>query len=175
MIFIILLNLQLAWGAPIPLTSSSIVVSESPGIFRSPIGFSIHAADTGWDHLPAPKSNSYIATIYKASEMSGQLQAALTVRVDKLPEGTDLSAYSRQWMRDYPRLGFEILSTQRVRVGSEVGHLIDLVNRSSSKQLRQILFLRDRDIVTLTCRDDVSGFSKTLQDCNKIIRTFRWI
>lgn len=166
---------NLAQGAPIPLTSSSLLISEKKGLYRSPLGFSLHLADTDWEHVPAPKDNPFIATIYRSNQHAEGVQAALTVRIDELDQKTSLDVYSKKWLKDYPRFGFEILSSKKVRVGSQVAFLLDLVNRENQKQLRQILFLRDKNAVTLTCRDDIKTFNSTLRACNSIIRTFRWL
>lgn len=160
-------------AAPIPLTSTSPLVSEKKGIFRSPLGFSLHAANTEWEQIAPPQDNPFIATIYRASDNEG-VQAALTVRVDKLNAPMSLESYAKKWLKDYPRFGFEILVSKKVRVGPQIGFLLDLVNRENGKQLRQVLFLHDKNAVTLTCRDDLKTFRTTVKACNQIVRTFRW-
>lgn len=162
-----------ALSAPIPLTSSSIFISAKKGLFQSPLGFSLHLAATNWVQIPKPNDNPYIETIYRASE-DDKVQAALTVRVDHLSKAMGLEAYSQKWMKDYPRFGFDILTSKKVRVGDEIGFMLDLVNRDNSKQLRQLLFVKNKSAVTLTCRDDVQNFPHTLKSCNEIIRTFHW-
>jgi len=162
-----------AFAAPIPLTSSSLFISQQRGLFRSALGFSLHAADSGWEQVPAPKDNSFIQTIYRAPNDSST-QAALTVRTDKMDKVYDVEQYAKKWMKDYPRFGFEILAAKKVRVSEDVAFMLDLVNRENSKQLRQVIFVKNKDAVTLTCRDDVSLFNETLKACNEIIRTFNW-
>lgn len=161
-------------AAPIPLTSTSRFTSEHNGMFRSPLGFSLHAGNTNWEQVPAPADNPFIATIYRATEIENGVQAALTVRIDELDETSTLDSYSKKWLKDYPRFGFEILSAKKVKVGRQIGFLLDLVNRESQKQLRQILFLHGKNAVTLTCRDQIQTFRSTVRDCNAIIRTFQW-
>lgn len=160
-------------AAPMPLTSSSVFISSKKGLFHSPLGFSIHSANTDWVQMPPPKGNSYIETIYRAGT-DDHIQAALTVRTDKMTKAQSLDAYAKKWMKDYPRFGFDVLAAKKVKVGEEVGFLLDLVSRDNSKQLRQILFVKNKNAVTLTCRDDQKSFSQTLKSCNEIIRTFRW-
>ncbi len=161
------------FAAPIPLTSSSIFISSKNGLFQSPLGFSLHLASTDWLQVQKPADNPYIETIYRSSK-DENIQAALTVRVDKLDAIHSIESYSQKWMKDYPRFGFAILTSKKVRVGNQVAFMLDLVNRDNSKQLRQVLFLKNKAAVTLTCRDDVTNFSRTLKSCNEIIRTFRW-
>jgi hypothetical protein len=164
---------QCALAAPIPLTSSSLFISKEKGLFRSPIGFSLHAAHTNWEQIAPPKNNAYIETIYRASS-DDHVQAALTVRVDETPQKYNLDEYAEKWMKDYPRFGFDILTAKKVKIGEGVGFMLDLVNRDNSKQLRQVLFIKRKHVVTLTCRDDVASFPTTLKNCNEIMRTFKW-
>lgn len=174
MITLLFLYLQLkASAAPIPLTSSSSFIAAKPGLFHSSLGYSLHAAETNWVQVRPPQNNRYIETVYRASE-NEDVQAALTVRADKLNQPAELSEYASKWIKDYSRFGFQILSSKKVRVGEEVGFMLDLVHQDTSKQLRQILFLKDKNVVTLTCRDDIKNFSQTLKSCNDIIRTFHW-
>jgi hypothetical protein len=174
-VMILLLNVLVwpAMAAPMPLTSSSLFISKEKGLFRSPIGFSINAAHTDWVQVEKPKDNAYIEAVYRAHD-DANVQAALTVRVDKTSLPTSLDEYAQKWMKDYPRFGFNILTSKKVRVGAEIGFMLDLVNRDNSKQLRQVLFVKEKNVVTLTCRDDVQNFSRTLKSCNDIMRTFRW-
>ncbi len=162
-----------AQAAPIPLTSSSLFISAKKGLFQSPLGFSLHLSNTKWVQVSKPAQNPYIETIYRASGDS-LTQAALTVRVDKIDKSLDPTAYAQKWLKDYPRFGFDIINSKKVRVSQEVGYLIDMINNDNSKQLRQILFVKNNHAVTLTCRDDAANFSQTLKTCNEIIKTFQW-
>ena len=162
-----------AFAAPMPLTSSSIFISGHPGLFHSAMGFTMNSASTNWHLVPAPKNNSYIETVYRAPSDS-KTQAALTVRAEVLQKSVDLEAYANRWIKDYPRLGFEILASKKVRVGDQIAYMLDLISRENAKQLRQVLFVKGKNSVTLTCRDDVSTFSQSLKSCNDIVRTFHW-
>ncbi len=128
---------------------------------------------TDWQLTVAPKGNSFIETMYRAPGNS-KVQAALTIRTEKLDRPTELATYANKWMKDYPRLGFEILTAKKVRVGENVAYMLDLVSRENAKQLRQLLFLKGRMAVTMTCRDEISTFAQSLKSCNDIVRTFRW-
>jgi len=160
-------------SAPLPLTSSSLFISNQPGLFRSSLGFSLHTGTTKWVQVPTPPNTPYIEAVYRAPG-DENVQAALTVRVDPLLKNESLDDYSKRWLKDYPRFGFDILAAKKVRVEREVAFLLDLVNRENSKQLRQLVFIKNKRAVTLTCRDDSSGFATTLKSCNEIIRSFRW-
>ena len=84
------------------------------------------------------------------------------------------SSNSKQWLKDYPRLGFEILATKKIRLNNQVGFLLDLISRDNHIQLRQVLFLKGRHAVNITCRDHQDQFDQSLRQCNDIIRTFTW-
>lgn len=172
MIFILSLFIVAAQGAPIPLTSTSALISRNDGLYRSPLGFSIHSSDTGWKQLPPPNKNEYIVTMYES--LGEATPSALTVRVDELKKSTPLDEYSKKWLRDYPRFGFDVITAKKVRVGDNVGYMLDLLSRENKKQLRQLLFVKDKRAVTLTCRGERAKFKTTVRDCNDIIRTFRW-
>ena len=163
-----------AFAAPLPATTSSKLISERPGLFRSHTGFQIDSGKTGWKQVMAPGQNGFIATVYRSNEPVDGIQPALTVRMDKLEKKTSLSRYTKRWMKDYPRLGFEILTAKKVKVGQGVGFMLDLINRDNEMQLRQLLFLKNKDVVNLTCRDHHENFNNTLKSCNEIFRTFRW-
>lgn len=169
-----LIFLGQAHGAPIPATTSSILISERPGLFRSPTGFQIDSGKTNWKQISTPKSNDFISTVYRSEQPVDGIQPALTVRIDKLDKKTSLTRYTKRWMKDYPRLGFEILTAKKVKVGTEIGFMLDLINRDNEMQLRQLLFVKNKDVVNLTCRDHHQNFNNTLKSCNEIFRTFRW-
>lgn len=172
MIFLFTLIISSAQAAPIPLTSTSALISRNEGLYRSPLGFSIHSSETGWKQLPPPNKNEYIVTMYESRGTTSP--SALTVRVDELKKPTPLDEYSKKWLRDYPRFGFDVITAKKVRVGDNVGYMLDLLSRENKKQLRQLLFVKDKRAVTLTCRGDRDKFKSTIRDCNEIIRTFRW-
>ncbi len=166
--------LSVARAAPIPLTTSSKVLTAKPGIFHSPKGFQLNAGDSGWVQASLSGQHPYIVTTYKSETLRNGYQAALTVRVDDMQEALDLDDYTKKWMKDYPRLGFEILTSKKVRIGETVGFLLDLVNRDNQIQLRQVLFVKGKTAVNLTCRDHAQNIDATLKSCNEIIRTFKW-
>ena len=167
---LVFLNLSSAHAAPIPFTSSSQLISEKNGIYRSPLGFSIHAGNSGWKPVPPTVKNDFVVATYKSTLDA----AALTVRIDEIKKPITLDEYSKKWLKDYPRFGFDVLTAKKVRIGKEVAYMLDFVSPENKKQLRQILFVKNKNAVTLTCRGDQTGFSKTVRQCNEIIRNFQW-
>ncbi len=163
-----------AWSAPHPGTSSSFLIGQDNGRFISQHGFLLNAAGTHWQHQHTPKNIKNIETMYLSQNSIGGMKASLTVRVDDLSRTTSLGAYMQKWARDYHRFGFDILNSQKVKVGSYKAHMIDLIHKPSSKQLRQVVFFRNQKAVVFTCRDNRQTFLKSLKSCNEIIRSFRW-
>jgi hypothetical protein len=171
MILSLLLTPFIALAAPIPFTSTSRLTSEKSGIYRSPLGFTIHAGNSGWQATSPTVKNDFVVATYKSTNDA----SALTVRVDEIKKPISLDEYSKKWLKDYPRFGFDVLTAKKVRVGSEVAYMLDFVSPENKKQLRQILFVKNKNAVTLTCRGDQTDFSKTVRSCNEIIRNFRWL
>jgi len=161
-------------AAPIPATSSSILISEYPGLFRSSYGFLIHTGKTNWLHTEAPGEIPSIVTVYRSPQTHQGVQAALTVRVDELKADLNLKTYAKKWMKDYHRLGFDVLASKPVQVQNQTGFLVDVLNRESNKQLRQVIFMRNKTAVVLSCRDHRENFNETVNACNEIIRSFKW-
>ena len=161
-------------GAPFPGTSSSPLVSHQPGMFYSIKGFRINSAQTAWIQSAPPKYIPSLVTVYRSPLLSNGQQPALTVRVDDLRHVLTLKNYVKRWMKDYSRFGFEVLTAKPVKIGQSAAFLLDVVSRETQKQLRQVVFLKDKTAVILTCRDGRESFAKTVQDCNEIMKTFEW-
>jgi hypothetical protein len=164
-----------SFAAPIPATSSSILVSSPPGLFVSARGFKMNSGSSSWIQSSPPKNIPSLVTVYKSPILNMGQQPALTVRVDELRTATPLKAYVKKWMKDYNRFGFEVLTAKQIKVAQSQAFLLDILSKETNKQLRQLVFLKDRTAVILTCRDHKSSFAKTVQDCNEIAKTFEWI
>jgi len=171
-IFLILNPLQ---AAPIPATSSSMVVNQKRGMFLSTHGFRIHAENTLWEHTGSPFENPNVLTIYKSPQVNNEQRAALTVRVDELAKPKKMKSYIKKWKKDYLRFGFNILNNKKIKLNNKMAYLLDLSNRNSTKQLRQVIIMNKKKAVILTCRGDKSNFSTTVKSCNNIFRNFSWL
>lgn len=161
-------------AAPIPATSSSSLIGADLGKFISQYGFTIHAGGTSWLHTEPPKDIAALTTVYRSPHTNHGVQPSLTVRVDKLKDATPLNKYVHQWMKDYSRLGFEVLGAKPLKVAGQDAYMVDVLSREAAKQLRQVVFVRNKVAVVLTCRDHREGFDETVRVCNDIIKNFRW-
>ncbi len=166
--------ISLASAAPFPATGSSPLVSEKPGLFMSAKGFRINSGNTAWVQSAPPKDIPSLVTVYKAPVSQHGQQPALSVRVDNLRKTQTLKKYVRKWMQDYTRFGFDVLTAKPIKINEQSAFLLDIVSRETQKQLRQVVFLRNKTAVILTCRDHRDSFGKSVQDCNQIVKTFQW-
>ena len=175
-------GLLLAPGAtqasPHPAAASSKLIAPRLGFYRSPDGFHLHSGDSGWLQAAPPAGNQTILTVYRSPR--NESKASLTVRVDQLARGTNADRYIGRWIKEYPRFGFDVLGSQPFSQtgpqGPIRGHVIDLMNRDSKMQLRQVVFVSEarKRAAILTCRDNATDFSATLKSCNSIVKTFEW-
>lgn len=106
--------------------------------------------------------------------------ASLSVRVDQLSREVPLEKYVQRWIKEYPKYGFDLISSrpfvqsQQNQQNKQRGFVLDLINRDIKKQIRQVVFLKEKTAVILTCRDQATTFRSSLKSCNQIIRTFAW-
>lgn len=172
--FVVSLKPDFAFSAPHPATAGSKLITPRLGFYRSPDGFRIHSGDSGWLQAAPPRGNQTILTVYRSPQ--NESKASLTVRVDRLARGTSADRYIGRWIKEYPRFGFDVLGSQPFTQAGVRGHVIDLVNRDSKMQLRQVVFVNEprKRAAILTCRDNATGFSDTLKSCNSIVKTFEW-
>jgi hypothetical protein len=157
------------WSAPVPGAGSSALVDPEKGLFWKRQGFSINTARTGW--LLEGPSGEDLAVRYSPADSS---TGSLMVRTEQLKADLKLENYTKRWIKDYLSYGFEVLGTQTFYQNNDRALVIDLLHRTSQQQLRQVLFLKNKRAVTLTCRDRQKSFQTTLIGCNQISKTFQW-
>ena len=162
-------------AAPHPATSSSFVVGADSGRYFSENGFKVSIGKSKWSKIPPPKSFENIEVVFRGpAPNSGNPAPSLTVRRDDLGESMDLEKYIQRWRNDYPRFGFDVLNSQKVKVGQNIAFLLDLAHPETGNQLRQVVFVKNKKAAIFTCRDKRETFKKTLPECNEIVRTFKW-
>lgn len=172
-VFALIANLP-ASAAPIPGTSSSQMIAPQLGIYKSKFGFEILAQNTDWIQTKPPKKSRFIETVYRSPHMRNNVRATLTVRVDKMKKKTSLKSYVRRWVKEYPKYGYDVLGSKAFKNGNKKGYVIDLVNSRKQRQLRQVIYLNKKTAVLMTCRDHSLSFKSSLDQCNNIVKKFRW-
>ena len=144
---------------------------------RSEEGFLFSELDTTWFHAPTPKSKRNLHLLFRSPIVNQGFQPIMTVRVDNNIGNTpNINQYVQQWMGDYSKLGYRVLGSKPFRhKNQEVSYVIDIKNERSQTQIRQVVFFKRREkAVILTCIDNIISFTNSLQECNKIIRSFAW-
>lgn len=170
---IFLFSFQFTWAAPHPATSTSALTTPEKGLYFIPRGFILKTEGTDW--VPVPQENeSLLDTIYLSSR-DGKGEGNLSIRTDKVAQNISMELYTRKWIRDYPNYGFEILSVKNFNINGSPALIVDMVSRLKNKQLRQVVLRNDTRLAILTCLDDQDRFSKALQNCNQIIKSFAWV
>ena len=159
---------QSTHAAPIPGTATSKLVSPEIGLYHSPAGFQMNAGKTGWAQVAPPAGNKFIATMYRSrtTTATGDMitrdlasgktvvtgknvsitkpTASLTVRVDDLDREIAIDKYIQKWMKEYPRYGFDVMGSKPFVQNKQKGYVLDLVNRDQGKQLRQVVFVKQK-------------------------------
>lgn len=144
------------------------------GVYNSPQGFQIQTAGTDWIQAAPPKNTRYIATVFRSPNKKNDMHATMTVRVDQLNSPMALNAYVKRWTQEYPKFGFDVKGTKKFSLNGNDGYFVDLVNPVKQRQLRQVIFMKDKKAVLLTCRDHINNFKSSIVECNKFIRSFKW-
>lgn len=170
---IILLLANFAGAAPHPATSTSALTDPSQGHYFQSQGFNLRTLGTDW--LPTPQNKeSLFESVRFTPKGSIDSTASLTVRTDTLSKQTTLESYAKKWMRDYPSYGFEVLGAKSFTVAGGPGLVVDMVQRSKQKQIRQVILQKGTRVAIMTCLDNQSSFQKALIPCNQLVKNFEW-
>lgn len=153
-----------AYASPIPATSSSALTSPEKGLFFSIKGFQLSSKNTSWLLSEEP-------LLYKSKTYTGAL---FSVEQDTLKVDLSLENYAKRWMKDYSQYGFDVLGVKSFAHNKDRGLVIDLLQHKQNKQIRQAIFLSNKDAVVLTCLADQNDFKNILTDCNQMIKGFSW-
>lgn len=161
-------------AAPYPATSTSILTDPEKGYSFLSFGFKISTAQTSWKPQ-YEESTGIFPEIRFEPKAAINTKATMALRMDELSDNTNLTTYARKWMREYPQYGLEVLGTKSLKLGGGNSLIIDLFQKTKGKQLRQVVFQKNKKLVILTCQDQQTQFNNTLNSCNQIIRSFEWI
>ncbi len=163
---------QTTFAAPIPGAGNK--VKPQLGVYKSPQGFEMQTTATNWIQTAPPKSTRYIATMFRSPNVKNNMRATLTVRVDQLDKPMEISQYVKRWTKEYPKFGFDVKASKKFSMQGQSGYYVDLINPAKKRQLRQVIFMKENKAVLLTCRDHMDSFKTSLNECNKMIKSFKW-
>ncbi len=163
-------------ASPIPAMGSSALGSLSKGYMFNWRGFRLTKGQTNWnlqagDAAKVENVPHEISVRYQSPLTNG----FLAVKTETLPATTNVEFYAKKWIRDYSYYGFDVLGAKTFTQGNARGYVVDLVHPKKSKQLRQVVFLKEKTAVILTCTDEKAQFQRTLSNCNNIMKTFSWL
>lgn len=152
-----------------------VTTIKDSSFFRSDLGFSIHAKGTKWFQTAVPAESKNILSIYRSTWLYEGLPATLTVRVDPLgPEDISLKKYSEKWLKDYPKFGYQILSTSKVTHQDVEGRTLEIVNRKTHRQTRQTVFFLKNVAVIFSCQNHEDDFARSLPACDQLIENVQF-
>ncbi len=171
-VFALCFNLP-AHSAPNP-NASSQMVAPKLGVHKSKFGFEIMAQNSAWIKTEPPKKSKFIETVYRSPIERNNVRASLSVRVDNMRSPTSIKKYVKRWIKEYPKYGYDVLGSKGFKSGDKKGYVIDLINTRKKRQLRQVIYLNKQTAVLMTCRDHTETFSKSLKECNNIVKNFSW-
>lgn len=175
LIALIFLTYSVTQAAPYPATSSSILTAPDRGLAFIQKGFNLKTVGTDWVPVSKNSSDSILDTIrFGPAGTTAEEGASLSVRTDKISSAVTLETYAKKFMRDYPNYGFDVLGSKPVTISASQGLIVDMINRSKNKQLRQLILKQNNQVAVLTCMDDREKFNKTLVSCNQIMKSFEW-
>ncbi len=168
---IVLLGLSTTHGA---LETTSPVKPKGISI-ESPEGFLLKDLNTAWFQSPPPPSKKGIHMLFRAPKAVDGFQALLTIRVDKdVEKAKSIKQYVRQWMGDYKKLGYKVLGSKAFKQDGNPAYVIDVQNKKTKKQVRQVVFFKPEKAVVITCIDNEKSFTKSLPECNRVTKSFAW-
>lgn len=159
-------------AAPYPATSSSALTAPEKGLYFLHKGFTLKTEGTNW--VPVPGSEQSLLDTVRFSTKDHNNDGSLSIRTDKVSKTASLELYTRKWMRDYPSYGFEVISAKNFTLNGSPALVVDMLSRAKKKQIRQVILKNDDRVAIMTCLDDQDRFSKSLQNCNQIMKSFAW-
>lgn len=173
-----LLTLLLIWtkvgAAPMPVTSSSVVISPNWGKLVSDHGFQLDSRNTGWSIHEGVKEDIYVIAYFKGIEREKGKTPILTVRLDEVRNTKKPQTYLNQWTLLYQRLGYEIKNPKRFTQQGHYAFSLDLLHKAHGVKQKQKIFLNGSKAVLLTCSDEEGYFESTEKVCDKIMNSFKW-
>jgi hypothetical protein len=159
-------------ASPVPAVGTSALANPQKSYLFHLKGFTLNPTASNWK-LTMNDSGSEISASFENHKTSQS--GIFSVKTESLANATNVEQYSKRWLRDYSFFGFDVLGAKPFTQNNVHGYVVDLFHKKKNKQVRQILFLKDKTSVILTCTDELSKFKDTLNSCNSVIKTFTWL
>jgi len=158
-------------AAPFPGMGSSKLTSKSGIIQIHQKGFQISTPQPIWSILP---NETDLKNEINFNFLKEKTNATFSLKTETLNSPLSLEVYSKKWIREYASFGFDLLGTKPYIQNQAKALVIDLFHKNLNKKIRQVIFIKEKISVIMTCTDQTENFEKTLPECNSIFRTFQW-
>lgn len=162
------------FAAPHPVTASSQITDPEKKHSYSIFGFLLSTNGTVWKPN-YPLTHGAQPEFRFDNQLSPNKSSFVTVNIDELEKTSSLENYGKKWIKDYNQFGFEVLGSKSLEMGGGPALMFDLYQKEKGKQQRQVIFQNNRKIVLITCTDNKEDFSKSLANCNELIKSFSWL
>lgn len=176
---LVLIGASLSEASPIPGANSSLLSRPQSGLFWRAQGFVLPTEGTSWmieptetSEKPEKEAQSILTSL--AYNLKSRPAARFTVNVETLKTSATLEAYSKKWAKEYYQYGFDLVGSKPFKLNSAAGVVYDLKSRTRPIQLRQVIFVKNKTAVTLTCSDEIKHFNSSFPECDKLFHQFRW-
>ncbi len=169
--FLLSMTSILVQAAPHPGMGSSLLSRPESSAVYAKYQFQFQPGDS-WSWQKDPKDlrkDSFQFSFFSNPDLRLHLQ------VQNLEKNISFDHYIKQWMKDYPSFGLDIQGAKPFTENESKGLVIDLRYPSQKKTLRQSIFKNSRLAVTITCSSPEEQSNKMIQECNQVIKTFRWL
>lgn len=166
--FVFVLSLVLPFAAH----AARINVDYFKKYYVSEKGFQLSLEHSGWLKSTFEKKGS-LEMVFQTEKKS---TATLTIRVDEDSKSHSLESYIKTWVPKFAQFGLDVQNSQYFKLNPTLqSFIVDLVNSSSGKYVRQVIFYKNKKAVIFTCMDNAGTFQSTVRACNNLIKTFSWV
>ncbi len=131
-------------------------------------GYTFNIKDSTWTQSLPPKTHPALKAIYRSP--SGK--SSLTIRESELAQKTKLKKYVKSWIKDYRKYGLNLIDSKPLKINEQKAFMIDSEHIVTKKVFRQIVLLKDKKSITITCKTEKD--SNELVKCAELIKNFSW-
>ena len=155
--------------------AGSAHLKRRPEIMISNFGFRLVTTQDGWKNTPLPPEKNDLVYIFRSEKIFEGIQGSLTVRRQPLEnESVTLERYAKKYIDDFPKFGFTVLESKQILIQNEPAYWVETQQAKSLKRMRQTIFVRDGQAIIFTCADHKKHFIDAINECQKVISTFKW-
>lgn len=175
LIFALTVTVSVSVSAPLPTTGSSVLNSPRWTTAFSQMGFSFKLVADEWVFL----ENSMQAQSPAQQQIDLGFKtlsdtARLSLKTENYKGQVHLESYAKKYLRDYNQYGFEVISTQSMKINNQTVLVVDLMQKNKKTQSRQIFMSAKNKVTIASCIDKTETFSLTSSMCNQLLNQYQW-